>query len=47
METSKNKEKDTAIDNHDKDKTLSPFEGMSEGDMWEWNLIHGIGNDIY
>lgn len=47
METTFDNKKNEANNNSDKDKALSPFKEMSDGDMWEWNLMHGIGNDIY
>lgn len=31
-------------------KNINAFldnEDICDGDIWEWNLIHGIGNDVY
>lgn len=28
-------------------KVVPVEETMSDGELWEWNLLHGIGNDIY
>lgn len=28
-------------------KVIPIEETMSDGDLWEWNTILGIGNDIY
>lgn len=31
-------------------KNINPLldcEDVCDGDIWEWNLIHGIGNDVY
>ena len=30
-----------------KNSTLFNCESMCDGDVWEWNLIYGIGNDVY
>lgn len=38
----------TLIVNNTRKKTaLFNCEDMCDGDVWEWNLIYGIGNDVY
>lgn len=38
----------TLIVNNEKNiNALLDCDDICDGDIWEWNLIHGIGNDVY
>lgn len=46
--TSKKIESNTAALNPAEDvKASTEIEEMSDGDLWAWNLMLGIGNDVY
>lgn len=46
--TNKRNENSTAALNPTEDvKASTEVEEMSDGDLWEWNMMLGIGNDVY
>lgn len=35
------------VDNVNSINTLLDCDDICDGDIWEWNLINGTGNDVY